>query len=125
MCGNNSEVYPSANDVAAACDNKFVSAQLATVANIKAAPGNIYGYLVENSNATKSYLQIFKTLAANVTLGTTVPDFVIFVPATGAADAFAVVPILHSDVGLSMAATTTPTGNTAPGSGLMVNVLYK
>lgn len=67
-----------------------------------------------NTTAAAAYLQIFAKPAASVTLGTTVPDWVIRLGAnetTNPSDMSP--PAMFNGTGLSIAGTTTPTGNTA------------
>jgi len=66
-----------------------------------------------NTTAGNAYLQIFKTAAVNVTLGTTVPDDVIGLPASGGIS----FPVMSGGwypggAGFSIAGTTTRTGST-------------
>jgi len=61
-------------------------AQTTTVQTLKGTAGNLGGYDIYNPNASVAYLQLFDVASAtSVTLGTTVPDLVIGVPATSAA----------------------------------------
>lgn len=125
MSGNNSENYPAANDVSTAC-TVFRSADQDNVATaVKTAEGNLYGFIVENPNGSKAYLQFYDTAAAGVTVGTTTPVLTVFVPANGATDCFPVVPLRHFSTAMTIAATTTAAGGTDPTTGLVVNVFYK
>lgn len=93
---------------------------------IKNAAGTFGGYLtVYNPNATVAYVQIFDVAAtASVTLGTTVADARIIVPATSAAN-MEVTNGVNMANGIVIACTTTATGSTAPGAGLDGTILYK
>src|SRR5574337_684322 len=77
----------------------------------------LYGVHVENPNAAKVYVQCFDKLAANVTVGTTTPDFVFYIP-SGGYDAWPPYP-MQLETGLTIAATTTATGSTAPASAVL------
>jgi hypothetical protein len=78
------------------------------------------GYLnVENPGSAKTYLQLHDALAANVIPGTSVPHRSIMIPAVGAYDAIMNGP---NSTALTIMATTTPTGNTAPATSLVINM---
>lgn len=91
----------------------FSAAVGATKVAVKATPCQVHGWLIVNPQAVEVFLQVFDALAANVTVGTTVADYVIPLPASGGA----VLPLNHvgirHDVGLTVACTTTPTGSGA------------
>lgn len=91
----------------------------ATVQNVSGGAANLYGISVVSPSdaAVDTFLQVFNVAAANVTLGTTLPDFVmrvpftrtravVFFPGDDDTDLF--------DTRISMAVTTTATGSTAP-----------
>jgi hypothetical protein len=59
-----------------------------------------------------------------VTLGTTVRDGLITIPATSAAN-LEITNGVHMTNGIVIACTTTATGSTAPGTGLDRTVLFK
>lgn len=79
---------------------------------------------VTNPDASEAFVQFFNAAAADdVTLGTTAPDFVVRVAATGAE----VVPVpspLSFPLGLCYAVATTPTGNTDTASDAYVTLGY-
>jgi hypothetical protein len=88
----------------------------AAVQAIKASAGQLYGYYLDNTaNSATTYYQFFNLAAGSVVLGTTVPLFVIPVPAGLAANVQFSVGSNFS-VAMSFAATTTYNGNTAVGS---------
>lgn len=101
-----------------------------TVVNIKATEGDIYFLEATNANATDIYVQFFDAAAANVTLGTTVPDFVLFVPAGDGTNDGAIIqnfynsPV-HFENAITYAVTTTATGSTGPTSDGILQVLYR
>lgn len=110
----------------------FFNDAVTTVAQIKVSPGQIYWLMLVNTTAATAYLQIFCKQSSQVTLGTTAPDFTIRLP-TNAASGFIQpiafpVPIGWFTVGgtpgsgLSVAATTTPTG--ATGAAISVAAVY-
>lgn len=68
--------------------------------------------LVYNTTAAVAYLQVFYKAAASVTLGTTVPDAVIPIPANSGVAVDSGWHINSGAAGVSLAATTTRTGLT-------------
>lgn len=87
------------------------SAQVAgTVVNLDANMGVVIRSLVlVNTTAALAYVQIFKKPAAGVTLGTTTPDLVIPLLASGGVS-LSDVSMKIPGTGVSLAATTTRTG---------------
>lgn len=78
-----------------------------------------------NANASPVYLQFFNAATAGaVTLGTTPPTFWLAVGATLPInrDFFAA---YQFPLGMVVAVTTTPTGNTAPGTAVPISLLYQ
>ena len=91
-----------------------------TVEAIKASAGELGNILCYNPNATVAYVQVFNVAAASVTLGSTAPNYIVSVPATSNGG-YSGLPGGHGmafGTAISFAATTTPTGSTAPGTGL-------
>jgi hypothetical protein len=93
---------------------------------IKASAGTFGGYYtIYNPNSSVAYVQIFDVAAtASVTLGTTVRDGLITIPATSAAN-LEMTNGVHMTNGIVIACTTTATGSTAPGTGLDGTLLFK
>jgi hypothetical protein len=91
---------------------------------VKATGGNFGGYMIYNPNASAIYIQMFDVASASVTLGTTTPTYVIPLPATAAANIEWSNGITHTTA-ITLAATTTPTGSTAPGTSLTGFFLFK
>ncbi len=86
--------------------NKHFSAITnATKATVIAASCLIDGIYILNEMAADSYLQMFNKLAADVSVGTTVPDFVIGIEANSSRDITFRKPIGFS-IGLVIASTT-------------------
>lgn len=83
----------------------------------------LFNILAYNSGAAVSYLQFFDALAANVTVGTTVPKFSIPLPITGGYDAELQLPEGFR-TGIVIACTATATGAGAPGAGALVKLTY-
>jgi hypothetical protein len=93
------------------------SALTATVVPVKLMRGALQWGICYNANASVEYVQVFDS-AGTVTLGTTAPNLTIALAPS------AVTPMPFPAVmlnGLQIAATTTPTGNTAPGTPLSCN----
>lgn len=90
------------------------SAQVnATKATVGALPGTVTGWHIVNTTAAIAYVQVFNALAANVTVGTTTPDYVIPVPASGGAvDILLQGRMIGHSIGCVIACTTTRTGST-------------
>jgi len=107
-----------------------------TVTAVKATAGKVYWIIVESGTAISAtttaatlsvYVQLFNATTGNVTLATTSPDMVVWCPANGTAS-------VRVDTGgdatlfataISIAATTTGKGNTAPATVNMPNVTVK
>jgi hypothetical protein len=111
----------------------FNDAIAGTVVDLPSTSGRIYFLKLINTTAAVAYLQIFRSKAAGVTLGTTKPDWTIRL---GANEVNSIPmsenpaemggPALPSAVagqasGLSMAGTTTATGST--GAAISVSAL--
>ena len=110
----------------------YRSALAATVVQIKGGAATFGGYInLFNPNTATTYIQVFNKLSANVTLGTTAPDFVITLPgiatasATGSDRNLEMTHGVALSTGYSVAATTTATGLTAPASAAVATLLYK
>lgn len=104
-----------------------------SVAATAEAGRTIGGYIKKihaiNSNVVDVYLQLFDAAVADVTVGTTTPKQSYLIPAGsgGGAGAYADdfgVDGLHFQTAITYACTTTATGNTAPTTGLVLNVVY-
>ncbi len=96
----------------------------ATKAVVKAGATSIYGWHIFNLDNTVTYLQMFNKLTAGVTVGSTTPDVVLVVPASGWLDDPGFTPPLGFGTGFVIAATTTYGGSSAQTNGLVVNFFY-
>lgn len=99
------------------------TALAATKAVVKIGAASLYGYNIANPNAAVTYVQFFNKLTANVTVGTTVPDMVLTLPANGVLDSLGSLSIDFS-IGIVIAVTTTPTGSTAAVAASNVSLFY-
>lgn len=92
----------------------------------KASAGSVYGFDFVNTGTADAYVQIFDVAQGSVTLGTTVPKMFKWVPAGGAwSDTFPDEAKISFATAITVAATTTPTGSTAPATGILANILFK
>jgi hypothetical protein len=89
----------------------FNDAVDATKATVKAAPTRLHLLKLRNTTGAAAYLQVFDKLAADVTVGTTVPDFVIPLAANEGTTVPFHMPIALK-IGMVIAGTTTPGGST-------------
>lgn len=98
---------------------------LTTATNVKASSGALYYLAATNTNATVCYIQAFDVVQGSVTLGTTVPKFVLGLGAAVGATNFATMtPMgLYFGTGISVAATTTPTGAATCATGVHVSAI--
>jgi hypothetical protein len=107
----------------------FNGALVATVVNVKTAPGGLYGFAIGNTAVTVCFLQIFNATAANVTLGTTVPTLSIPVSLSsatvsgGISLSFSNSPVAFNTA-MSIAGTTQANNSTPCATGLVVNIFY-
>ena len=102
---------------------------VATPVLVKAGAGTLGDLDLTNSSGATAYLQVFDAATAGaVALGTTAPKLVYWIPPGspfgGLNKPLGPVGILFSS-GIVLAATTTPTGNTAPSPGVAANVSFK
>lgn len=96
-----------------------------TKAAANASAGNLFGYHIYNPNSAVTYVQFFNVASAGVTVGSTAADMILAIPASGWADSPASGPPVAFGTALTVAATTTATGSSAPTTGLLVNLFYK
>ena len=106
------------------------SSMQSTVEGIKASSAKVYSVIVDNSlNGAPTYVKLYNLASGSVVVGTTVPDEVIYVPAsvivthvmyTGAA--------AGKTFGTALSAAAVTTGGTAgvsnPSSATVVTVTY-
>lgn len=90
----------------------------------KTSRGRVYGYHVQNPNASDAWLQFYDVAAGSVTVGTTTPKLSLVVPASGAIEAYFTVP-WEFETAITYSATTTAAGGTNPTTGLVGNLFYR
>lgn len=93
-------------------DTFYNASVTGTKAQVSAVPCAIGAYHLLNNAAAITYLQVFYKLAADVTVGTTVPDAVIPLPVSGGATLNFEGKGWLTRGPLTLAATTTRTGST-------------
>jgi len=83
----------------------------ATKVTVSASQCQLHGLVVVNQTAAEAFLQIFDKAAGDVTVGTTVPDYFVPIPASGGV----VLPLalfgFQHLIGIVIACTTSPTNN--------------
>lgn len=94
-----------------------------TKAVVVAGPVLLFNILGFNSGAAVSYIQFYDALTADVTVGTTVPTFVIPLPIGGGLSDTYVLPEGFRN-GIVVACTSTPTGSGAPGVDAILKLGY-
>lgn len=91
---------------------------------VSSVAATLEDYYIYNPNASVAYVQIYDVATAGaVTVGTTTPKWSIGIPATSAANIARMGLSFAS--GIQVAATTTATGSTAPGTALDANFGYR
>lgn len=92
--------------------------------SVKATAGQLGGWYIYNPNTSATYVIIYNVASGSVTVGTTNPKLVLCIPASSAAN-LEIVNGIAFDTAISVAATTTGGGNTAPTTALEANFWYK
>lgn len=100
------------------------TALTATAQQVKATTGTVGGWYIYNPNSSATYVNFYNSTSAGVTVGTTNQQMVICVPATAGANVEFGNGITFATA-ISISATTTGGGNTAPATALECNVFYK
>jgi hypothetical protein len=95
-----------------------------TVKAIKNTAGLLTMVQCYNANASQIYIQVFNLASGSVVLGTTVPALSIPIAPTATGGYALPMPGVYFSTAMSVAATTTATGNTAPGTAADCNVAF-
>jgi hypothetical protein len=98
-------------------------ALLATPVQVKSGGSRIHQYHFGNPNSATVFVHIYNALSANVVVGTTVPLATYMVAANAALDGYWPNSLTYS-VGITLAATTTAAGSTAPAVGVLAGIGY-
>lgn len=93
-----------------------------TKVTMKAGRGQLFALKLVNTTAATAYLQLFDKAAADVTVGTTAPDFFFRLAANESVVISTAFPYAFAN-GLVLAGTTTSTGNT--GAAISVTAFYE
>lgn len=91
---------------------------------IKATRGRVTWYHIYNPNSVVIYVHFYDLAAASVVVGTTVPVVSLAIPSITGAPVTLDGSVLYGipfATAISVAATTTPTGGTAPATALLFN----
>lgn len=93
---------------------------------VKASAGNLYSWQAQNPDTVNDvWLHFYDAATANVTPGTTTPKLSFWIPAGGAnGEVLGDVPYTFATA-ITVAATTTPTGGTAPATAIVMTAGYK
>lgn len=98
-------------------------ALLAAPQAIKTSAGRVLNYHIANPNNSWVYVHLYNATVAGTTVGTTAPLISLGIPANSVLDGTWMVSY-NFGTAITIAATTTATGNTAPATGLLTNVGY-
>lgn len=98
-------------------------ALLAAPQAIKTSAGRVLNYHIANPNTSWVYLHLYNAAVAGTTVGTTVPLISLGIPANSVLDGAWMVSYNFSTA-ITVAVTTTATGNTAPATGVLTNLGY-
>jgi hypothetical protein len=97
---------------------------VATAQAVKASAGKVYGYYLYNPEAAVTFVHFYNTASGSVTVGTTNPLFTLQIPPGSAANLIGEIGVTFGTA-ITIAATTTAGGNTAPATGVSATVFYK
>lgn len=98
---------------------------VATAQAAKGSAGNVYGWYIYNPEAAVSFVHFYDVASGSVTVGTTNPKFTLAIPAGAAANIPPVMAVANFATAITVAATTTAGGNTAPSTGVSLVLFYK
>lgn len=95
-----------------------------TAQQVKATVGTVGGWYIYNPNPSATYVNFYNATSASVTVGTTNQQMVIPIPANAGANVEFGNGITFATA-ISISATTTGGGNSAPATALEANIYYK
>lgn len=121
--GLNVAAVPMASATATGLTTNRQTALSNTAVAVKASSGRVYGYHIYNPNTSDSYVQLYDVAQGGVSVGTTTPTRTLWIPSGGAIDSQFAIPLSYGTA-ITIAATTTITGGSAPSSGLLVEIDY-
>jgi hypothetical protein len=99
------------------------TALTSTAVAVKASAGKLHGYILHNPSAATTFIQVWNIAVGSVTVGTTAPTYVIPIPSGASANVSWEKGVTHSTA-ITVAATTTATGSTAPATAAVVALFY-
>lgn len=95
---------------------------------VKASAGRVHGYNFFNPGTALAYVHFYDLATADVTVGTTTPKLSIALPSSATAqvgvDTGLGGPPITFATAITVAASTTPGGGTAPGTAIVANIFY-
>jgi hypothetical protein len=97
-----------------------------TKSGVKSSSGNLYALIVDNTlNAAVSYVKLWDLASGSVTVGTTAPDFIFYIPASTKLTIILPETIALAN-GLTESTVTTAgtAGTTSPSSNVALTILY-
>lgn len=97
-------------------NNRDVGAKAA----VKAAATILYSITITNAQAAVAFIQLFNVALAGVTLGTTVPDFEVSIPANSSLTLSWMDRGLNFSTALTVGSTTTEKGATGSAAGVQI-----
>jgi hypothetical protein len=109
------------------CRPSYNNALTNAAVALKAGPGHLFKVTAFQPAANAAtYIQWYNVLQADVVVGTTLPVYVMYIPAGAGAtiEEFIDNTAPFFDVAISYAATTTPTGAGAPANAIQISLLY-
>lgn len=105
------------------------TAQKATATVVSTTPANVYGWHIYNQDSADTFLQVYDLASGSVTVGTTVPTLTFWIPGLSGLDEW-VTPserelgLFRCSTAVTIAATATIGGSSAPATGLLINISY-
>ena len=103
---------------------KLLTGLTNTAVQVDSSPGVLSSIYCYNPNSVVAYIQIFNVASGSVTVGTTTPSQSYGIPASQASGIALPVQGINLTAAISVAATTTATGGTAPSTALNCNATY-
>lgn len=104
---------------------KLLNALSTTVVQVKASAGQVGEiYCMNPSTVSNAYIQVFNVVSASVSLGSTTPLLAYGIPASSASGKTLSLVGTQFGTAISVAATTTATGSSAPQTALDCNISF-
>lgn len=103
---------------------KILNALSNSAVSVKGSAGQLFGLQCGNTNASEEYVQIYNVASGSVTVGSTSPTLSVPIAATATGGLMISLVGIQFGTAISVAATTTATGGSAPGTALDCNAFY-